>query len=587
MPFALGLAVREAAMAKAKPPCESRRSPHPLCIMLLCLVAATGGWKPARAGEPVYANPILPGDWSDPGVIRVGDDYYTCRSSFGWQPGIPIAHSRDLVHWRYIGYAFDSHPKLTPGDTRHGIWGLEMGYNPHARQFLIYAPTRDGEVYVFYADTPEGPYRMSSLGENLGIDPGFFVDDDGRLYLLTNRAVIHELERDGLRIRRDVAKIDKSAYRFFEGPDIFRRGAWYYLLFSDGGTLPHEPSTISVLRAPALEGPWEEDPANPVMFSTDSGARFEGPAHGTLIETQAGEWFVTYHAHEPSHYSLGRQMLMERIEWTDEGWWRPVGGRIPTGGGRAPQVVEASVHLQQTDEFSGADLGLQWFFHCPPDRGGAAWSLAARPGFLRVYPQPGDLGAIEALSAVFLQRVIDKEFSFETCVTFDATSEGEATGLHLYHDPLMNLWLASAFHEGRRVISVGKHNLGERADLWTVENPHGATVHLRVAVDREETATFYFSGDGRQWMQIGQAVYFGASGHHLRSDRRGDPDLGWVARYKDPAATREEIVGRAGPRIPNRGGNIWTATTFGVFAVRGDAPRGPPADFDHLRVTKP
>ena len=565
-------------------------SPRPLCrlsVILVTVSIAASAWQSSRASEPTYTNPILPGDWSDPGVIRVGDDFYSCRSSFGWQPGIPIAHSRDLVHWRYIGQAFDAHPKLTPGDTRHGIWGLEMGFNPHTRQFLIYAPTRDGEVYVFFSDAAEGPYRMVSLGTNLGIDSGFFADDDGRLYIITNRAVIHELERDGLRIRADVAKVDRSAYRFFEGPDIFRRGGWYYLLFSDGGTLPHEPSTISVLRAPALDGPWEEDPANPVMFSTGSGARFEGPAHGTLVETRRGEWFVTYHAHEPSHYSLGRQMLMERVEWTDDDWWRPVRGRIPTESGKAPELTVSPAQLQQSDEFSGANLGLQWFFHCRPDRSSTVWSLTERPGSLRVYPQPGDLGAIEALPAVFLQRVIDKQFSFETRVTFDASAGGETAGLHLYHDPLMNLWLASGFRTGRRVITVGKHNLGERTELWSAENPHGAAVHLRVAVDGAESATFYFSGDGRDWTQIGQAVYFGASGHHLRGDRRGDPDLGWVGRYKDPAATREEIVGRAGPPLPNRGGNVWTATTFGIFAVRGDAPRNTAADFDYLRVAKP
>ena len=137
----------------------------------------------------------MSGDWSDPGLIRVGSDYYSVRSTFGWQPGLPIAHSRDLVHWEYIGHGFTSHPKLLPGDTRLGIWGVEMGLNPNTKQFLIYAPTRDGEVFVYYADRPEGPYQVKSLGANLGIDPGFFADDDGRLYFMTNRALIHELER--------------------------------------------------------------------------------------------------------------------------------------------------------------------------------------------------------------------------------------------------------------------------------------------------------------------------------------------------------------------------------------------------------
>lgn len=545
---------------------------------------------PVLRAEPrprEYSNPLISGDWSDPGVIRVGDDYYTCRSTFGWQPGIPIAHSRDLVHWEYIGHAFATHPKLQPGDTRLGIWGLEMGYNPNTKQFLIYAPTRDGEVFVYYSDQPGGPYAVKSLGTNLGIDPGFFADEDGRLYLLTNKAVIHELTPDGLAIKGEVARVDKSPYKLFEGPDIFRHGGWYYLLFSDGGTLPGEPSTISTLRARTLKGPWEADPANPVMFSTNQGARFEAPAHGTLIQTQTGEWFVTYHAYETAYYTLGRQMLMQPVEWTESGWWRPQAGRIPTDRARAPSLPEVDRALAQSDNFNAPKLGLQWFFTCAPDFSGAAWSLTEKPGSLRIRAQPGDLGSISALPGIFQQRVTGKDFSVETKLTFVPGGNGAAAGLHFYHDPLMNFWLATSLRDGKPVVTVGKYNLGTRTDLWSEPNPHGDTLHLKIVVDGCEQATFFFSPDGKAWRQVGGSIYFGASGHQLRDGRRGDPDLGWVGRYKDKTATSQEIQGVANPALPERRGNIWTAATFGVFAVRDGASGAPVADFDSLRVTQP
>lgn len=551
-------------------------------VLLLGLAAECVGQAPRQ-----FTNPIISGDWSDPAVIRVGDDYYTCRSTFGWQPGIPIAHSRDLIHWRYIGHAFVTHPKLQPGDTRFGIWGLEMGFNPNTKQFLIYAPSRDGEVYVFWSDKPEGPYQMKSLGAGLGIDPGFFADDDGKLYLMTNRAMLHELESDGLSIKRQVFQLDRTPYRLFEGPDIFKHGGWYYLLLSDGGTLPHEPSTITTLRSRALQGPWESDPGNPTMFSTDNGAQFEGPAHGTLIETQKGEWLVIYHAHEIAFYSLGRQTLMQPIEWTADGWWRPVAGKVPTITAAAPDLPPGDFQFQQSDEFNAAKLGLQWFFTCAPDMTGAAWTLSEQTGSLRIRSQPGDLGSIDALPGIFQQRVIDKAFSFETRLTFNATNAREAAGLHMYHDPLMNFWLASTVKDGQKRIEVGKYNLGRRTDLWSAANPHGNTVHLKVVVDGQERAAFYFGPDGKTWQQIGQSIYFGASGHHLRGYSRGDPDLGWVARYKDRTATPDEIAGVRNPRLPNRQGNVWTGTTFGVFVVRDGASAVRNADFDAFRVTKP
>jgi xylan 1,4-beta-xylosidase len=559
-----------------------------------CMVAALaacqsdplGPQTASTAGpQAQFSNPILPGDWSDPGIIRVGDDYYSVRSTFGWQPGLPIVHSKDLIHWEYIGHGFTTHPKLQPGDTRFGIWGVEMGYNPNTKQFLIYAPTRDGELFVYYADKPEGPYQSKSLGANLGIDPGFFADDDGRLYLLLNKGPIHELAADGLSIKASAAPIDRTGYRLFEGPDIFKHGGYYYLLFSDGGTLPHEPSTISCLRSKSLQGPWEKDPANPVMFATDSGARFEGPAHGTLLETQKGQWFIIYHAHETAYYTLGRQTLMEPIEWTADGWWRPLKGKVPSALNAFPDLPQVPLHLAQSDEFASAELGLQWFFTCAPDFAGKAWTLKENPGSLRIFTQPGDLSSIDALPGIFQQRFIDKSFSIETRLTFDAAQGREAAGLHLYHDPLMNLWLASTIADGKKIISVGKYNLGRRSDLWSVPNPHGNTLHLKIVLDGKESATFFFGPDGKTWTQIGQPVYIGASGHHLRDNLRGDPDLGWVGRYKDSTATPAEIAGTPNPRLPNRQGNVWTGATLGLFAVRDGATEPHPADFDFIHVT--
>ncbi|MEE3219520.1 MAG: family 43 glycosylhydrolase, partial [Planctomycetota bacterium] len=181
------------------------------------------------SGDTNYSNPVVRGNWSDPAVIRVGADFYSVSSTNNWQPGIPILHSKDLVHWRYIGQAFRSNLNLQAGVTGAGIYGLEMGYNPNTQTFLIYAPLANRELYVYYSQRPQGPYRVKHLGK-LGIDPGFFADTDDRLFLAMYKGEIYELARDGLSIKRLVTKIDTSRYKFFEGPDIFRRDDWYYIV---------------------------------------------------------------------------------------------------------------------------------------------------------------------------------------------------------------------------------------------------------------------------------------------------------------------------------------------------------------------
>ena len=512
-----------------------------------------------------YTNPIVRGDWSDPGVVRVGDDYYSICSTNNWQPGIPIVHSKDLVHWRYIGHAFRTNEHLRAGVSSGGIYGLEMGYNPHTKMFLLYVPLANRELYVYYAQRPEGPYEVKHLGR-LGIDPGFFVDTDGQPYLVMHTGDIYELEKDGLSVKRRVTKIDTSGYAFFEGPDIFKRNDWYYILYSDGGTRPHQPSTVSVLRSRRIEGPWKEDPGNPVMFAVNDGSPIQGPAHGTLIETQNGEWFVTYHAHELSHYSLGRPLCMEPVEWTDDGWWRPRHGRVPTLTGKAPALPSRDYSLAQSDEFDATELGLQWFFHCKPEEDGSRWSLSQRPGWLRIHAPTAQPIETAAQPAVIMQRVIDKRFQFSTRAAFDASAPGQAAGLCMYHDPGMNFWLTTTHRDGKKGFEVGKTNNGKRKLLWTAENTIGKDVHLRIDVDGEETAAFYYGPDGKQWTRLGDSIYFGDSWQDFRNGRGGDPDLGWIGIKKR---------------------NAWSAATFGVFAVRGPNATSNPVDFDFVRVTFP
>ena len=521
-------------------------------------------FSPAAGGEAgdTYRNPIVAGTWSDPGVIRVGEDYYSACSTQGWQPGAHIIHSKDLMHWGYVGHAFKHHPDVPRGRSNAGIWGLEIGYNPNNKTFLLYVPTNRGRVTAYYSADPAGPYKAKYMGR-LGTDPGFFVDG-GRLYLLfSERATIFELTDDGLSIKREVVKIKRQGIPIFEGPDLLKRGQYYYLVYNSHGTGPHQGGRIGTMRAKQLEGPWEVDPGNP-QLATDEKAELQGPQHPTLIQTQAGEWFCFYHAHDLKFYSLGRVMCMEPIRWTDDGWWRPAGGRIPTVVNKKPNLPEHKLKLADTDEFDAAELGLQWFFHCKPGYSGAAWSLTEKPGSLRVRTLPGDISKVNSLQNVFLQRVHLKRFTFEAKVTFDAQQGREAAGIHMYHDPKMNFWLASTVQDGKKTIEVGKYNNGTRTDMYSVPNTIGNTVQLKIIVDGREGATCHYSGDGRVWKQLGKRIYFGNSWRDLRDGRKGDPDLGWVGwKWR----------------------NKWNGATFGVFAKEGGAPLSKNADFSYLRVT--
>ena len=167
------------------------------------------------------------------------------------------------------------------------------------------------------------------------------------------------------------------------------------------------------------------------------------------------------------------------------------------------------------------------------------------------------------LTNVFLQRVTSKKFEFSTLLDFDAKENNEKAGLHMYHDAGMNFWLVSSIIQGEKVFEVGKYNNGKKTVLWTVPNTIGNKVYLKIEVNGEETARFYFSANSSTWKNLGKEIYFGDSWTDLRNNKKGDPDLGWVGIEKR---------------------NCWSAATFGIFAVCNGAEKSNNADFDFFRV---
>lgn len=533
-----------------------------------------------------YANPVIPGDWSDPGVVRVGEDYYSVRSSFGWQPGLHIAHSKDLIHWRYIGFADTTNAFDRPhGICERGIWGSDIGYNPNNETFLVYAPM-GGEIRVFHATDPAGPYKDGGPIAR-GYDPGFFADDDGELYLTKAGGEIYRLSSDGLKADADPLFTVAGG----EGPEILKHNGYYYYIISPGGTRPYQDHMIMSYRAERLQGPWEADPENPVMHAPHTtGATFQGPGHGELFETQHGEWFLTYHAYELSHYSLGRQMCMEPVTWTADGWWRPVNGRVPSERNPMPALPNTPCELQTSDNFDSSVPGKQWFFHTEPDISGALWSLTERPGCLRIKTREGDISSKAVSTNTFLQRVMHKRFEIIARVTFDAREGNEAAGLLLYHDPQKNIWLTTTVVDGEKVFEVGSYDKpfvsdGDPADQEAAEimkayrtasavrtiharapNTIGNDVFLRMTIDGEERVRFSVSDDGEDWIGLDAEICFGDAWHASRLGKKpGAPDLGWVGCGRD---------------------NVWTGTVMGLFACRNGAKNLSNADFHCFRVVK-
>jgi xylan 1,4-beta-xylosidase len=312
------------------------------------------------SGKPMFQNPLFAGDFPDPSILRVGRDFYATHTSYSFAPGLVVWHSRDLVNWLPISHAIDSSP------MRNEIWSPDLV--EHGGRYFIYFPM--GGVFVVYADHPRGPWSKPIDLKVNNIDPAHIASPDGRRFLYTSGGNAIELASDGLSTIGESKKVYngwtipsdwKTEGTWLESPKLTRRGKYYYLVCAEGGTAGPPTSHMSVVaRSTSPMGPWENSPHNPLIHTYSEDEPWWSIGHGTLVSTPDERWYFVYHGYRKDFQSLGRNMLLEPIEWTEDGWPRaPLGTRrgdpMP-----APMGVAQKPMIELSDDFKSPELRATW-----------------------------------------------------------------------------------------------------------------------------------------------------------------------------------------------------------------------------------
>ncbi|HPS12515.1 MAG TPA: glycoside hydrolase 43 family protein, partial [Prolixibacteraceae bacterium] len=284
-------------------------------------VLRNGYWN-ADNGDGTFTNPIIHADYSDPDVIRVGDDFYMTASSFNCIPGLPILHSTDLVNWELIGYALSKmYVEEKTSKPQHGnyVWAPAIRF--HNGEFYIYWGDPDNGVYVIKATRPEGPWSEPHLIQAAKgwIDTCPFWDEDGNAYLVHafagSRAgvksilVINEMAPDGMSVNKTCKLVfdGNDNHTTVEGPKMYKRNGYYYILAPAGGV---KPGWQLALRSKNVYGPYEE---KIVLHQGDS--PINGPHQGGLVELESGEsWFI----HFQDKYEYGRILHLQPVQWVND-----------------------------------------------------------------------------------------------------------------------------------------------------------------------------------------------------------------------------------------------------------------------------
>ncbi len=472
--------------------------------------------RTADNGDGTYNNPVLHADYSDPDVVRVGDDYYMTASSFNCVPGLPILHSKDLVNWELIGHALDT---LVPEDVfsvpqhGNGVWAPCIRY--HNEEYFIYYPDPDFGIYLVKATDPHGPWSHPILvkgGKGL-IDPSPLWDDDGKVYLtyafagsragIKSVIMVTELSPDGTReIGEDVMVFDGHGDQpTVEGPKFYKWNGYYYIFAPAGGVTW---GWQLVLRSRHIYGPYEEK-----VVMAQGSTEINGPHQGAWIDTPSGEehWFIHFQDKE----AYGRIVHLQPMKWID-GW--PVIGSDEDGDGVGEPVlsnrkpdIEADIAMvapPESDEFNGSELGLQWQWHANPTLyyGFPSGEL----GYFRLncIPRPDHEAGLWNLPNFLLQKLPAETFTATTRLTFNSYKGKEETGFIVMGEDYqyISLQCIDGAYNLRVVRCEDARTGGEEIELIS-EPMDQHTVFFRIRVEKGAICSYSYSLDGKRFTEVG------------------------------------------------------------------------------------
>jgi alpha-N-arabinofuranosidase len=505
-----------------------------------------------------FRNPVLPGCYPDPSVCRVGDDFYLVSSSFEWFPGLPVHHSRDLVHWRPLGHVLDRPEQLDLDGIRPSDGLFAPTIRHHRGRFyvvctLMHGPTRSGH-FVVHAESPEGPWSTPVWLDGAGFDPSLLFDDegdgsgagdgsdsaDGAVWFCACR----ESDPLGAPGRTEVylRRIDLAEGRMVgpehvvwrgaladavwaEGPHIYRIDGRYHLLAAEGGT--DRRHAVVVARADHVTGPYVGDPNNPVLTHRQLGRAYPvaGVGHADLVDTPAGEWWAVLLAYRlvDGVHNLGRETFLVPVTWEDgRPVWAPGVGRVLLDQPVSPDLPECRWPEEpERDDFDRPTLGPVWqMLRTPRERW---WSLTERAGHLRLRLRPESVADLAQPSLV-ARRQQHLDFVAATELDFAPASEHECAGLVVLQNNDFHLRLV--VHGGpHRELRAVRRAAGTDEPLASTVLPDGP-VRLGVLAEGQRYALRYET-DG-EWRTL--AV---TDGHVLSTEVAG----GFTGAFLGPYAS--------------------------------------------------
>lgn len=500
----------------------------------------------------MFTNPVLPGFYPDPSICKVGEDFYMVNSTFEYFPGVPVHHSKDLVHWKLIGYCLNRESQLPLKNVRAsaGIYAPTIRYHDGLFYMITTNVAGGGNFYVTAKD-PAGPWSDPVWLDNEGIDPSLLFDDDGTVYYIR-----HVGGGDGYIGQRilnlETGKLEGEMKNIWggtggqwaEGPHMYKIDGTYYLMISEGGT--SYDHCVTIARSDSPWGPFESNPDNPILTHRHLDDNpIHAVGHADIVQTSDGWWMVCL-AIRPQggrFHHMGRETFLVPFNFEKNGWPvvnenKPIEFKMPAPRLKEHQWEPVASHI----DFEKESLDLHWNYLRNPDF--SNYSLTERPGFLRL--KGTAITMSDRDSPTFIgRRQIDLTCDVSTSLDFNPQYENEEAGLVIRQTDRFFYQIGVTLKENKRNVFLRKVVDAQIVEgIQYVELPDGPVV-LGVRATPLSYEFFFKDADGEETVM----------GTGLTKD------------------LSVEIIGF-------EHGMCFTGTYFGLYATGNGKPCSVPADFD-------
>ena len=465
----------------------------------------TANPESATSSAVTFTNPVLPGDYADPSVVRVGDDYWATATSSEWAPLFPILHSKNLVDWETVGHVF---PDKLPGWADAHFWAPEITYDK-GKYYIYYTAGKKGGnlcVGVASATNPTGPYTDHGplVCQEVGSIDGYPIrDEKGELYLIWKEdanSVKKPTPLWGQRMNEERTALLGEKFELFrndpntwegglvEGPALMKRGDYYFMFYAGDACCGRGCTYgVGVARAKNIRGPWEKYSGNPIMKAN---ATWKCAGHGSVVTDAQGKDYFMYHAYSTNGFVYpGRQGLLDPITWGADNWPR-FNDNAPSVTAAAPHNQNAPDELDVQDEFNANKLAPHW-----------QWSVTGVPRFTLHDANNGRLvlqASPQKIGGMLGQRTKTADYTATTALDAQALPKGTTASLSAIGDP-------------DNAMGIGLS--GNEIVLWTTKGnktntvartaaPKTGLVYFRLATQAGDKMQFSWSSDGQNWQSL-------------------------------------------------------------------------------------